>query len=109
MQCLYTGPFERGMQVRIPVVPELHHTQERLQDRLILVITTRRAERHHRRVTLEDQTRRQRVARARVRANLVRSRLVQPELFTANAHADARITENHRAWHPATTRGHIED
>ena len=44
VQRLHARPLERGMQVRIPVVPELDDAEERLQDRLILVVAARRAD-----------------------------------------------------------------
>src|SRR5687767_5423688 len=109
MQSLHSGLLKRGMQVRIPVVPKFHNAQEGLQDRLILVIATRRAERHHRRIALEDQARRERVARTCTWTNLIGSFLVQPKLLAANAHADARVTEDHGTWYPPTTRSDVED
>ena len=56
--------------------------EERLQDRLILVVATGRPEAHQRRVAPEDDARRQRVARTRTRPQLIGHRLVEPELLS---------------------------
>ena len=44
VQRLDARPLERLVQVRIPVVPELDDAQERLQDRLLLVVAAGRAD-----------------------------------------------------------------
>jgi hypothetical protein len=39
-----------------------------------------------------------------MRPNLVGLGLIQPELFTADAHADAGVTEDHGTANPSATR-----
>ena len=109
VQRLHARALERAVQVRIPVVPELDDAQERLEDRLLLIVAARRADAHHRHVALEDDARCQRVARAGAGAELVRPRLVEPELLAADAHADAGVAEDDGAVDPAAARRHIED
>src|SRR5690349_19135163 len=67
MHRLHAWPREGGMEVWIPVVPELDDIEERLQDRLLLVVAAGSADRHERLAVLENQARRQRVARPRPR------------------------------------------
>ena len=93
----------------IPAIPELDDVEERLQDRLVLVVAAGRAQRHQRLAVLEHQARRQRVARPRPRPDLVGAGLVEPELLAAHAHADAGVAEDHRAGHPAAARRGVED
>jgi len=45
MQRLHARRLERFVQVRIPIVPKLHDVQERLQNRLILIVATGRTDR----------------------------------------------------------------
>jgi hypothetical protein len=106
---LHTGPFEGGVQVRVPVVPEIDHAQEGLEDGLVLIIAAGRAEGHDRHIAAENHAGCERVAWAGVRADLVGPGLIQPELFAAHAHADAGVAQDHGAGNPAATGGGVEE
>src|SRR6266540_4575125 len=109
VQRLHTRPLECRVKIRIPRVPELDGAQERLENRLILVVAAGSADGHHRLIAFEHETRRERIAGASAWAQLIRSRLVQPELLAADAHADAGLAENDRAVDPATAWRDVED
>src|SRR5690348_10834267 len=109
MRRLHARALERLVQVRVPVAPEFDDAEKRLQNGLLLIVPAWGSKRHHRRVALEDETRRQRVPWSRARANLIRAGLVEPELLAAHAHADAGVAENHGAGDPAAARRGIEE
>src|SRR5262245_5018718 len=100
--------LEGAVQVGIPRVPELDRAQERLENGLLLVVTAGTAKREQRRAVLEDEARRQRVARTRMRPDLVGPRRVEEELLTAHAHADTGIAQDAAARDPAAARRGIE-
>src|SRR5436309_16132558 len=104
MQRLNARTFESGMQVGIPVVPEIDHAEQRLQDRLILIVTAGRPNPHHRDVALEYHARRQGITRPRPRPDLRRARGVEPELLTADAPSNSRLTQDDGAVDPAPGR-----
>src|SRR6516225_6893737 len=70
MQRLDARPFECRVQVRIPVRPELDRREERLDDRLLLVIAAGAANRHEGLAITQDDAGRERIARARPRPQL---------------------------------------
>src|ERR1700685_2180591 len=105
MQRLDARPFECRVQVRVPVGPELDRREERLDDRLLLVIAAGAADRHEGLAITQHDAGRERIARARPRPQLRGAALVEPELLAAHAHADAGIAENDRAADPTAARG----
>ena len=109
MPRLHAGALEGGVQIWIPVAPEIHHTQQGLQYRLVLVVAAGRAQSHHRYIALEDHAGGKRVARPGMRTNLVCLGLVEPELLSADTHADARFAQNHCAGNPAAAGRYVED
>src|SRR5262249_36228738 len=109
MQRLDPRPLERLVQVRVPVGPELHHIEKRLQDSLALVVAAWRADRHEGLTVPQHNAWRQRVARPRPRAQLGGAGFVEPELLAAYAHADPGVAEDHSAADPAAARCRVED
>src|SRR6266478_7054251 len=109
MQRLDARPFERLVEVRIPVGPELYDVEKRLQDRLVLVVASGRADRHEGRAVAQHDAWRQRVARPRPRAQLGGAGFVEPELLAAHAHADPRLAEDDGPADPAAAGRRVED
>src|SRR5215469_12070792 len=109
MPSLHTGPLEGGVQVGVPVVPEIDHAEQGLEDRLLLVIPAGGADGHDGYVAFKDHARSERVAWAGVRTDLVGLRLIQPELLAADAHADSRVAEDHGAGNPSARRCGVEE
>src|SRR2546425_5927643 len=101
VQRLHPRPLERRVQIRIPVGPEFHDVEECLQDGLVLIVPSRRADRHERFAVPEDDAWRQRVARPGPRPQLCGACLVEPELLAPHAHTDSRLTKDDRASDPA--------
>src|SRR5713226_6592080 len=104
-----TRPFERFMQIRIPRWPELGDVEERLENCLLLVVTTGRSDRHERLAILEHDARRQRISRPLPWPELSGHLGIEPELLATHAHRDARVAENDRATNPAAARRAVED
>ena len=96
------------MQVRVPLRPELDDVQQALKNGLFLVVAPGCADRHERLAVLQHDARRQRVARPRARTQLGRARLVEPERLSANAHHDARGSEDDGRREPGTARCAVE-
>ena len=109
MQCLDPRPFKGFVQVGIPSRPKLDNIEEGLQNRLVLIVAARCAQGHERLSVLQYDARRQGVPRARSGTQLRGAFRIQPELFTADAHADASVTQNHGAGNPAAARRAVED
>src|SRR5229473_7764580 len=109
MQRLDARPFERLVEVRIPVGPELHDIEKRLQDRLVLVVAAGRADRHEGLTVAQHDAWRQRIAWPRPRAQLGGTGFVEPELLAAYAHADPGVAQDHSAADPAAARCRVED
>src|SRR5262245_33831892 len=97
------------MQVRIPVIPEVDDAEKGLQNRLVLIVAARRADSHHRGITLEDETRRQRVTRLRSWPDLGCASRFEPELLTADTHPDSGIFKDDGAIDPSSTWSDIEN
>src|SRR5262249_25859177 len=91
VKSLHPRPFERFVEVRIPVIPKLDNIQERLNNRLILIIPAWSSDPHKRFSIFQDNARRQRVSGAGTRTDLRGTFRIKPELLATDTHPDAGI------------------
>ena len=109
VQRLHAGPSERVVEVRIPLRPELHDVQERLEDGLLLVVAAGRADRHERLAVAQHDARRQRVARAGPRPQLAGACLSSQNDSPRTLMAIPVLPRIDRGRNPRAARRAVED